>query len=77
MFDIGLSEIVVVAAVALIVIGPKDLPQLMHKLGGWAGQARGWMDKTKTSIMTADLNATDAPQSTEPRYTTKPPAQNL
>ncbi len=41
MFDIAPSEMAVVAAVALVVIGPKDLPRAMHLVGKWVGRARG------------------------------------
>jgi sec-independent protein translocase protein TatB len=40
MFDLGWPELLVVAAVALIVIGPKDLPVAMRWLGRWVGKAR-------------------------------------
>lgn len=36
----GFFELVVVAIVALIVVGPKDLPRLMREAGRWAGKAR-------------------------------------
>ena len=41
MFDIAPSELILVAAVALVVIGPKDLPRAMHFVGRWVGRARG------------------------------------
>lgn len=40
MFDIGWSELMVIGAVALVVIGPKDLPRVLYELGKWAGKAR-------------------------------------
>jgi len=40
MFDIGYTELLVIAVVALIVIGPKDLPAVMRTVGGWIGRAR-------------------------------------
>ena len=36
----GFFELVVVAIVALIVVGPQDLPRLMREAGRWAGKAR-------------------------------------
>ncbi len=41
MFGLGWSEMVLVAIVALIVIGPKDLPGLFRTLGEFTGKARG------------------------------------
>lgn len=40
MFDIGWSEMALVLLVALLVIGPKDLPKVARTLGRWAGKAR-------------------------------------
>jgi sec-independent protein translocase protein TatB len=42
MLDIAWPELVVIGAVALVAIGPKDLPKAMHTLGKWAGKARGF-----------------------------------
>ena len=40
MFDIGWSEMAVVALIALIVIGPKELPKAMRSLAKWTRKAR-------------------------------------
>lgn len=40
MFDIGWSELVVIAVVALIAIGPKELPGVLRMVGQWIGKAR-------------------------------------
>jgi len=40
MFDIGWSEFVVIAVVALIAIGPKELPGALRTLGQWMGKVR-------------------------------------
>src|ERR1700743_2847293 len=40
MFDIGWSELVVIAVVALIAIGPKELPGVLRIVGQWMGKAR-------------------------------------
>lgn len=41
MFGLGASEMVVIGIVALIVIGPKDLPGLFRTMGEFTGKARG------------------------------------
>jgi len=38
MFDIGFSELVVIAVVALIVVGPERMPQLVRTAGQWMGR---------------------------------------
>jgi sec-independent protein translocase protein TatB len=40
MFDIGWSELVVIAVVALIAIGPKELPGVLRSVGYWMGKVR-------------------------------------
>lgn len=40
MFDIGWDEMALVAVVALIVIGPKDLPAVLRQVGRWTRKAR-------------------------------------
>ncbi|QNA83136.1 twin-arginine translocase subunit TatB [Sphingomonas sp. So64.6b] len=41
MFDVAPTELLLVAVVALLVIGPKDLPKAMRFVGYWVGRARG------------------------------------
>ncbi|CAA9520334.1 MAG: Twin-arginine translocation protein TatB [uncultured Sphingomonadaceae bacterium] len=41
MFDVALPELLLVALVALLVIGPKDLPRVLYKVGQWLARARG------------------------------------
>lgn len=41
MFDLGMTELLVIGVVALIVVGPKDLPVLFRKVGEFVGKMRG------------------------------------
>jgi sec-independent protein translocase protein TatB len=40
MFDVAPSEFMLIAMIALLVIGPKDLPKVMRVVGKWVGKAR-------------------------------------
>lgn len=40
MFDIGWSELLLIGVVALVVIGPKELPSAIYALGKWTRKAR-------------------------------------
>ena len=41
MFDLGMTELLVIGVVALIVVGPKDLPVLFRQVGQFVGKAKG------------------------------------
>lgn len=40
MFDVGYSELLLIAIVTLLVVGPKELPNLLRTVGKWTGKAR-------------------------------------
>lgn len=50
MFDIGWSEFLVIAVVALVVIGPKDLPRVLRTVGQWVRKARQIANEFQSSI---------------------------
>lgn len=47
---IGLSEMVIIGVVALLVVGPKDLPLLMRKVGGWIRKMRAMASDFQNSF---------------------------
>ena len=59
MFDIGMQEILVIAVVAIIVVGPKDLPGLLRSGAKYVGQlrnmARDFQGQMNEAIKEADL----------------------
>ncbi|NBU25605.1 MAG: twin-arginine translocase subunit TatB, partial [Gammaproteobacteria bacterium] len=40
MFEVGFSELLLIMAIALVVLGPEKLPGLVTKVGRWMGRAR-------------------------------------
>lgn len=50
MFDIGFSEMVVLAVVALVVLGPERLPKVARQAGQWMGKLRRYVDDVKSDI---------------------------
>jgi sec-independent protein translocase protein TatB len=40
MFDIGWMEMMVIAIVMIVIIGPKELPGVLHTMGRWVGRVR-------------------------------------
>ena len=50
MFDVGFSELIVIALVALIVIGPERLPRVARTLGALLGRAQRYVSDVKADI---------------------------
>ncbi len=63
MFDLGWSEILLVAVIALIVVGPQDFPRLLRTVGQWVGRARQMMAQVQYAVNEAaaetDINPKD------------------
>ncbi len=57
MFDLGMMEILVIGIVALIVVGPKDLPGLFRTVGNFVGKMKGMAREFQRSM---DAAAKDA-----------------
>lgn len=50
MFELSWSHILLIVVVALVVVGPKDLPKLMRTAGQWMGKARRMADQFRKSF---------------------------
>lgn len=50
MFDVGFWELVLVALIALLVVGPERLPRLARVSGMWLGRARRFLATVKSEI---------------------------
>lgn len=59
MFDIGWSELVLIGVVALIAIGPKELPGVLRSVGHWMGKIRRtaneFQDQFREAMREADV----------------------
>ena len=53
---IGWFEILIVAAVAVIVIGPKDFPQMLKKIGSWIGTTKRYIANIQNEVTDIDLD---------------------
>ena len=50
MFGLGGTELIVVILLAVIFIGPKDLPRVAHQMGRWFRQLKGATDELKSTL---------------------------
>jgi len=50
MFEIGFQEIVLIAVIALLVVGPQEFPALVRNIGSWLGKIRQFMGAVKTEF---------------------------
>ncbi len=50
MFDIGFSEILIVATLKLIIMGPKRLPETVKTITLWLGRIRNFINSAKVEI---------------------------
>jgi sec-independent protein translocase protein TatB len=57
MFDIGWAELLVIGVIALIVVGPKDLPRMLRTLGQYTAQARSMAREFQRSMEDAAREA--------------------
>ena len=73
MFGIGMQEIVLICAIALIVVGPKRLPEIARALGKGYGEFRKTFDEMKRNVET-EFNGDEIRRSLRDIPPTAPPA---
>ena len=52
---IGWFEILIVVAIAIIVLGPKDFPIMLKKVGSWIGTAKRYVINIQNEVSNIDL----------------------
>ena len=52
---IGWFEILIVVAVAIIVLGPKDFPIMLKKVGSWIGTVKKYINNIENEVSNIDL----------------------
>jgi sec-independent protein translocase protein TatB len=50
MFDVGWTELLLIAVVTLVVIGPKELPGVLRTIGAWVSRARAMAREFQAGI---------------------------
>ena len=52
---IGWFEILIVVAIAIIVLGPKDFPVMLKKVGSWIGTAKRYVSEIQNEVSSIDI----------------------
>ncbi len=56
---IGWFEILIVIVIAIIVLGPKDFPIMLKKVGSWIGTAKKYINNIQSEVSNIDLESDD------------------
>ena len=48
--QIGWLEILIIVSIAIIVIGPKDFPKVLKKIGSWIGSAKRYVSDVQSQV---------------------------
>ena len=62
---IGWFEILLIVAVAIIVIGPKDFPFMLKKVGSWIGTTKRYINNIQSEVADLDIEANEIKKSKE------------
>ena len=53
---IGWFEILIVVAIAIVVLGPKDFPIMLKKVGSWIGTAKRYVNNMQKEVSNIDID---------------------
>ena len=53
---IGWFEILIVVAIAIVVLGPKDFPIMLKKVGSWIGTAKRYISDIQNEVSNLDID---------------------
>ena len=53
---IGWFEILIVVAIAIIILGPKDFPIMLKKAGSWIGTAKRYISNIQNEVSNIDID---------------------
>jgi sec-independent protein translocase protein TatB len=62
---IGWFEILLVVAVAIIVIGPKDFPFMLKKIGSWIGTTKRYISSIQSEVADLDIGSNEIEKTSE------------
>ena len=52
---IGWFEILIIVAIAIVVLGPKDFPRMLKKVGSWIGTIKNYINNVQNEVSNIDI----------------------
>jgi sec-independent protein translocase protein TatB len=74
--QIGWFEILIIVAIAIVVIGPKDFPHMLKKIGSWIGTVKRYVSKVQNQISNLENENIDTDQGLEEKKSTNKEKKN-
>tara|TARA_B100000767_G_scaffold275034_1_gene310122 strand:- start:2102 stop:2320 length:219 start_codon:yes stop_codon:yes gene_type:complete len=62
---IGWFEILIIVGISIIVLGPKDFPVMLKKVGSWIGTAKKYINNIQNEVSNIDLEENDIEKKNE------------
>ena len=63
--QIGWLEILIIVSIAIIVIGPKDFPVMLKKVGSWIGTAKRYVNNIQNEVSNIDIDENEMKENKE------------
>jgi len=62
---IGWFEILIVVGIAIVVLGPKDFPIMLKKVGSWIGTAKRYVNNIQNEVSNIDIDENEMKENKE------------
>ena len=74
--QIGWFEILIIVAIAIVVIGPKDFPHMLKKIGSWIGTLKRYVSNVQNQISNLENENIDTDLHSEEKKSTNKEKKN-
>ena len=74
--QIGWFEILIIVAIAIVVIGPKDFPHMLKKIGSWIGTVKRYVSNVQNQISNLENENIDTGLGSEEKKSTNKEKKN-
>ena len=74
--QIGWFEILIIVAIAIVVIGPKDFPYMLKKIGSWIGTVKRYVSNVQNQISNLENENIDTDLGSEGKKSTNKEKKN-